>query len=329
MPAFRLICLTAALLLASCASRPGAELRRDGDEIMAAGRLFHTGARVVLWTEPGGYDAYRVEKRFAPWEASQWDNEKPFAFTPNRYGPRRGVDDETRERVRGGGWTLDELRERVDQVVLHYDASGTSRNCFRVLHDERGLSIHFMIDLDGTIYQTLDLKERAWHATVANDRSIGIEIANIGAYPPGSPTLARWYARDEHGPRVALPSWLGDGGVRTPGFVARPARPEPVRGVVGGRELEQYDFTPEQYEALSRLVAALTRIFPRIEPDYPREGLRDGGGVLTRVLTPEEFASFRGVLGHWHIQENKVDPGPALDWERVVAPARRRATLTR
>ena len=39
-----------------------------------------------------------------------------------------------------------------------------------------------MLDLDGTIYQTLDLKEGAWHATDANGRSIGIEIANIGAF---------------------------------------------------------------------------------------------------------------------------------------------------
>jgi N-acetyl-anhydromuramyl-L-alanine amidase AmpD len=37
-----------------------------------------------------------------------------------------------------------------------------------------------MLDLDGTIYQTLDLKERASHATIANSRSIGIEIANMG-----------------------------------------------------------------------------------------------------------------------------------------------------
>ncbi|MEM9559092.1 MAG: N-acetylmuramoyl-L-alanine amidase, partial [Planctomycetota bacterium] len=39
--------------------------------------------------------------------------------------------------------------------------------------------------VDGTIYQTLDVTERAWHATKANSRSVGIEIAQIGAYPPG------------------------------------------------------------------------------------------------------------------------------------------------
>ena len=40
------------------------------------------------------------------------------------------------------------------------DVEGYSKGTFRVLHDMRGLSVHFMLDLDGTIYQTLDLKVR-------------------------------------------------------------------------------------------------------------------------------------------------------------------------
>jgi len=53
------VCL---LALASCASHPraGAELKRTGDEIVICGRYFHTGAPVVLWTDPGGFDAYRM-----------------------------------------------------------------------------------------------------------------------------------------------------------------------------------------------------------------------------------------------------------------------------
>lgn len=75
------------------------------------------------------------------------------------------------------------LAETVDQFVIHYDACGLSQTCFDLLQDQRDLSVHFMLDLDGTIYQTLDVKERAWHATIANTRAIGIEIANVGAYP--------------------------------------------------------------------------------------------------------------------------------------------------
>ena len=36
---------------------------RKGDEIVICGQYFHTGAPVVLWTDPGGYDAYRTERR--------------------------------------------------------------------------------------------------------------------------------------------------------------------------------------------------------------------------------------------------------------------------
>ena len=91
--------------------------------------------------------------------------------------------------------------------MIHFDACGTSKKCFEVLHDERGLSVHFMLDLDGTIYQTLDLKEGAWHATKANGRSIGIEIANIGTFQDAdSARVARWYARDDDGrTRITLP----------------------------------------------------------------------------------------------------------------------------
>jgi len=295
---------------------------RRGDEIMIAGQLVHTGAPVVLWFDPGGYDAYRVERRFAPREESGWADIAETGASPNRYGIRADtLDDPTLERVRGGGWTLKDVQDTVDQFVLHYDVSGTSRQCFKILHDMRGLSVHFLLDIDGTIYQTLDVKERAWHATKANNRSVGIEIAQIGAYPSiADSPLETWYTPDAAGPRITLPEWLGDGGVRTPGFVARPARPEPIAGEINGRELVQYDFTPEQYDSLVKLTAALCSVLPNLECDYPRG---PDGGVLERVMSPEEFDRHRGLIGHWHIQDNKIDPGPAMDWERVVRGARR------
>jgi N-acetyl-anhydromuramyl-L-alanine amidase AmpD len=310
-------------VLAACSS-PGAELRRRGDEIMVAGRLFHTGAPVVLWTDPGGYDAYRVERRFVPiaeasWEATQKAGKTPE--TPNRYGTRSaGLSADDLERVRGGGWDLPTLQRTVDQFVLHYDVCGTSRTCFRVLQDMRGLSVHFLLDVDGTIYQTLDVKERAWHATVCNDRSVGVEIANIGAYPPDKPSpLDEWYATEAGRTRLTIPPRLGDGGLRRPGAYA-PARAGRVIGEVHGQRLAQYDLTPQQYDSLAKLTAALCRVLPRIAPDAPRD---KDGRVLTRRLTDDELAAFRGVLGHFHIQDNKIDPGPALDWDRVLREARR------
>ncbi|MFH1747270.1 MAG: N-acetylmuramoyl-L-alanine amidase [Planctomycetota bacterium] len=296
--------------------RPGAPLQRLGDEIVVCGELYHTGAPVVLWLDPGGYDAYRAECRFTPERARPAN---PVSDDPIRYGSfRRHLPGEVLAEVRAAGWNRELLAEWVDLFVLHYDACGTARRCFEVLQDQRGLSVHFMLDVDGTIYQTLDLKERAWHAGTANDRSVGVEIANIGAYDDME-TLDEWYGADAAGRiQVTFPASLGDTGIRTPGYVARPARGELFTGVINGRELRQYDFTEAQYESLIKLTATLCQVLPRIRPDYPRD---ESGQVRAEVLPAEELAEFSGLLGHWHITAGKVDPGPAFDWERVVVGA--------
>ena len=301
----------------------GLEPRR-GDEIVAAGQFFHTGTRVVLWMDPGGYDAYRVERRFSPIAKSDWTNscaEVRTMRTPNRYGLRTGVLTPAQiEKVRGGGWDLPLLQSVVDQLVMHFDVAGTSRTCFGTLQDERDLSVHFMVDLDGTVYQTLDAKERAWHATTSNDRSIGIEIANIGAYSAsGTNPFDQWYRTGPNGhTTITIPTKYGDGGLRLKNFVGHPARPEPVRGIIQGQDLVQYDFTPEQYAALTRLTAALCEIFPKIKCRYPVD---EQGQLIPHKLPDDELKNYQGVLGHYHIQTNKVDPGPAFDWKRVIGGA--------
>jgi N-acetylmuramoyl-L-alanine amidase len=308
------------------APQPGSFLRRQGDEIVVAGQFVHTGTPVVLWMDPGGYDAYRVERRFSPIQQSGWEASQEQAkdlTSPNRYNTRtNGLSPEELERVRGGGWDLPLLQRTVDQFVIHFDACGTSRQCFSVLHDHRGLSVHFMLDLDGTIYQTLDLKERAWHATSSNSRSVGIEIANIGAYPVGEKNpLADWYAAEPGGQtRITIPAQFGDGGIRTPGFVGHPMRSEPVIGTIQGRDLIQYDFTREQYQALAKLTAALTKVFPKIRCDYPRDS---SDKPILQKLPDAQLRAYQGVLGHFHIQTDKVDPGPAFQWDYVIERAQR------
>lgn len=316
---------------AAVAPRVGEPLVRSGDEIVVCGQLFHTATPVVLWMDPGGYDAYRVERRYVPFDEAAWRDSpggNGALSSPNRYGLRtQGLTPEQLEAVRGGGWNPDLLRERVDQFVIHFDACGTSRRCFEVLHDLRGLSVHFMLDIDGTVYQTLDLKERAWHATKANDRSIGIEIANIGAYPPDQPrVLNQWYCPTGDGRyRITLPEAWGAGGVRTEGFVGEPLR-GPVLGKIHGEELVQYDLTPQQYAALARLTATLCRLFPKLHCDYPREA---DGSLIVRQLTDDEWSDYQGLLGHYHVQANKVDPGPAFQWNRLIEEAQGMLDLSR
>ncbi len=302
----------------------GERLARSGDEIVVCGQLIHTTTPVVTWMDPGGYDAYRTERRFAPWDVASFEKSRSETLkSPNRFAMRRvELDPDQIERVRGGGWDLPLLQAKVDQFVIHYDACGTSKKCFEVLHDRRGLSVQLMLDLDGTIYQTLDLKEGAWHATKANGRSIGIEIANIGTFPPAEATsdrVARWYAPDAEGKsRITLPDpTLMPAASRD--LLLRPDRDKPVIGTVQGAEQAQYDLTPQQYDALVKLTAALCKTFPKIRCDYPRDAQ---GKPVDRKLADDVYEGYGGILGHYHVQANKVDPGPAFQWDRVVDGAR-------
>jgi N-acetyl-anhydromuramyl-L-alanine amidase AmpD len=315
--------------------------QRFGDEIVVCGQMYRIGSPVKLWMDSGGFDAYRTDRRFAPFDQRKWKMTveemkkgkldfaaEPQELSPDRYGLRfeQGADSEYSvdqlEQIRGGGWELKLLQEKIDQFVLHFDVCGTSAQCFYILHDRRGLSVHFLLDVDGTIYQTLDLKERAWHATKSNDRSIGIEIANIGAYPANDrkQTLRDWYKRDASGQtHLIFPAYVrGQSHLQTLQLV--PRRNDPVMGTIDDLQYQQYDYTQSQYDALSKLSAALCDIFPNLPPEAPRN---PDGIVVDRTLTDAQWLSFHGILGHHHVQENKIDPGPAMDWEYLLSETKK------
>ena len=314
--------------------------KRFGDEIMVCGELFRIGTPVVLFTDQGGYDAYRVETRFTPYADSNWTSTTRAMsegkiewvsgnqqYAPTRFGLRHGAaatqkyEPDQLEQIRGGGWTLPQLQKVVDQFVIHYDVCPTSEICFKVLHDMRGLSVHFMLDVDGTIYQTLDLKERTWHATISNNRSIGIEIANMGAYgiDQSTSSLDRYYKKDDKG-NVSFdlsPQLMK--AVRNKNASLKPVRNELIVGEIQGSKLRQYDFTKEQYAALIKLTAALSEVFPEIKLEYPKDA---DGKLILKALPRDEWSSFKGVLGHYHVQPDKSDPGPAFQWDKVIDGAK-------
>ena len=145
-----------------------------------------------------------------------------------------------------------------------------------------------MLDLDGTIYQTLDLKEGAWHATKANGRSVGIEIANIGAYrrrnrTRGSPaagtprTRRQDPARPSPDPELVPHPRPRHGPPTQPRRAGHRHRPGPG--------LAQYDLTPQQYDALIKLTATLCKVFPKISCDYPRDA---EGQLIPRKLPDDD-----------------------------------------
>lgn len=286
-------------LALACSAPVPAEPR---SAIVVCGERIPIRAPVVLWSDPDGFDAYVEGPVFA--EAG------PLG---RRYTPGRSWASSP------GSITRADLAQHVDLLMLHYDICGFSQRCYRLLQDERMLSAHFLLDVDGTLYQTLDLRDQAWHGRFTNPRSIGVEIANMGVYDPhdpaGDPFEKRaWYTRDGERLRFQVPPEFGPAPIRTPGpFYA--ARNEPQRGRVHGKEYEQVDFTPQQYATLAELTAVLRRVFPRIALDAPRG--REGS-VRSDMLAREELDAFRGILAHGHITTERNEPGPAFDWERYL-----------
>ena len=162
--------LSLALLLAA---QPGsAAPPRHGTAIMVAGQPVDVERTVVLWSDEQGFNGY--DQRCIDQSGGCCDADWA------RYGVRKGLAHRTPVDLQGV----------VSQLVLHFDGCVNSRSCFKSMHNRVrpgggcGLSAHFMIDSDGTIYQTLDLAERAYHAEQENSISVGVELCNRGRYQP-------------------------------------------------------------------------------------------------------------------------------------------------
>src|ERR1700690_3606372 len=197
-----------ALILAAQSSIAVAAGR--GTSIVVAGQEVDVGRTVVLWTDEQGFNGY--EKRCIDQVGGCCDEDW------ERYTTRKGLTHRT----------LADLQGVVSQLVLHFDGCVNSRSCFKSMHNRVrpgggcGLSAHFMIDTDGTIYQTLDLAERAYHAEQENSISVGVEICNRGRYKADEMNRlpAEWRTR----PRKIV--------------------------IINGAKYDAYDFRPEQYESI-------------------------------------------------------------------------------
>lgn len=84
---------------------------------------------------------------------------------------------------------------RPSYVVLHHTTNDTVERALRTLTDPvREVSAHYVVARDGTVFQLVDERHRAWHAGRSqwgadfdlNSSSIGIELDNSGdePYPP-------------------------------------------------------------------------------------------------------------------------------------------------
>tara|TARA_B100000214_G_C23969376_1_gene629329 strand:- start:611 stop:1579 length:969 start_codon:yes stop_codon:yes gene_type:complete len=161
--------------------------------------------------------------------------------------------------------------------VNHWDACLNSTSCQSVL-DKRGISVHFLIDNDGTIYQTLDLQHGAWHAGSerVNRASIGVEISN--AYYP---KYQSWYVKNGFGERPLI---------------------ENAR--VHGETLSPFlGFYPIQIRALKALWKSINKSVG-INYNTP---LNQFGNISKGYDQESKYGKFNGLVSHYHVSKNKID----------------------
>ena len=224
-----------------------------------------------------------------------------------------------------GKWTLPQLQQAVDQFVIHYDVAAhlselLPPKCSTTSAGLAERAAHARPRRHDSTRRSI-LKEGAWHATIANGRSVGIEIANMGAVPKRETGehFGRWYKKEDGQTVITIPGGVEKSGLRDKTTVLKPSRPELVSGPIHGTTYEQYDLTPQQYASLIKLTAALHKTFPKIKLDYPRGA---DGKLLLTDLSDDDYKTYEGVLGHYHVQANKQDPGPAFQWDKVIDGAK-------
>ncbi|MDB4967203.1 MAG: N-acetylmuramyl-L-alanine amidase, negative regulator of AmpC, AmpD, partial [Myxococcales bacterium] len=237
----------------------------QGSSIIVCGQRYDVGQRVITFEDDPSISAYTAHRTDKPSEVVPFAPAKGMAGISQRWRPRR---------LTGGDRGLERLKQIVRQFVVHHDGCQDSRTCFHVLHNERGLSVHFLIDNDGTIFQTLDLLDCAFQAAGVNEISVGVELANRGD--------AMRFPNDYHGKRDKLTCRIN------------------------GHQFLAYAYTPAQMASMISIGKTLARIFPNLPQVYPLGGDADQSWGTLRG----DVREYAGYLGHYHVTDQKWDPGP-------------------
>jgi hypothetical protein len=173
---------------------------------------------------------------------------------------------------------------KINMFVNHWDVCLSSSSCQNVLNN-RGLSVQFLLDNDGTIIQTTDTQNICYHAgRTVNNVSVGIEISDAYYLK-----YQDWYIKNGFGPR---PIW--------------------ENAQVNGSTLEPFlGFYDVQIEALAALWEAISYAC-----DIPLK-IVDNNHCYDRDVAN---GTFQGFVNHYNITTKKIDCA-GLDNAAVLAKA--------
>lgn len=257
------------------------------NSLVLGGDRFDIGTRVIKWNEELGFNGY-VKKRVV---VQREDRKTGKVKTKVIQGPRY------RKRKKG-------LRG-ISQFFIHHSGGDgkDAGNCYRTLYMERGLSVQFFVDDDGTIWQFNDALDCCYHAGAHNDISVGVECALF-------PIVAK------------KPNYYSPARRKRTGNLPHKKRVETIHG----RKYEVFCFPPPQVDALARLAAGtwLAIHIQRLEEDkynsefeYAPSFPRNTRGKIPRTVISKP-KSHRGLIGHLQCTKRKVDP-MGFPWEQFEA----------
>ncbi len=162
----------------------------------------------------------------------------------------------------------------VKIFVNHWDVCRKSSDTIKILN-KRKLSTQFLIDFDGTIYQTMNANHIAFHAGGIkwNNHSIGVEICN--------PYYIKY--QDSKNPRRIVKN-----------------------SYVHGSRLEDHlDFHEVQIKALLKLWKGIHKAYGI---PYQTPTKLDGTELGT-IHTPSMNLVYSGFIHHYNLTKNKIDCG--------------------
>lgn len=248
-----------------------------------------------------GREVHEFGPIFKNWSETGWNATSEFCVNPSQpcSGPGAFAPDAKNKGARRYAFRpslrrvpdpmhppFEAAQRSIKKFVLHHDGVSSARVCWNVLHNERGLSCHFLIDNDGTIFQTLDLAFMGFHAAKYNVDSIGVEFCNRG-------DAKKDY---DYYKKLGLP--------RTTKLCK-----------INGHTYDAWDFTPQQYASFNELAAVLVRVLPELPLEYPKEPGSskpswDTIGPIDALGDSIPAMGFSGYIAHYHLTRRKWDPGP-------------------
>lgn len=110
--------------------------------------------------------------------------------------PLLGYGDDATEKGKTSN-TQGKRTQNVEYVVIHYSAAfGTKEAVLSYENNNTQFGYHYMIDRDGSYYQTADDLELVFHAggngTVTNSNSVGVCLMNVGYEREGVTSKSDW-----------------------------------------------------------------------------------------------------------------------------------------